>query len=87
MTTISIDSTFEALIEHLLKTASPQQMLDFFPSEEADEHVRDLLEANNAGTLTSDDRQELERMLQVNRLITIMKAKALQALKSSEQDT
>lgn len=87
MAQVSIDSTFEALIEHLLKTASPQQMLEFYPTEEADERARFLLEANNAGTLSPDERQELDQMLQVNRLITLMKAKALQAMNTHEQNS
>lgn len=69
------------LLDYLVEKATPQEILAFEASEEAKERARELIERNNAGTLTAEERVEIEQILEVERLVTMLKARALAAMK------
>lgn len=46
------------------------------PSENAQDRVRELLEKNQAGQLSSDESLELDEIQQLNHMITLLKANA-----------
>jgi hypothetical protein len=77
----TILSIYTQLVEHLAKTATPEEILAFKISEDAQQRADELLERNNEGELTPDESHELQQMLEFERMMTVLKAKALVALK------
>ncbi len=80
MTMLHIPTAFEEFVAYLAEKATPQEILAFEASEEAQARAEVLLERNSAGTLTLDERLELEQMLHFDRLVSSLKAKALEDL-------
>ena len=78
MTTLS--PVYDDLLDYLIEKATPQEILAFKASATAEELAEALLEKNSAGTLTLDETAELQQMLQVDRLVSVLKARALEAL-------
>jgi hypothetical protein len=73
---------FDAFLDYLVEKATPQEILAFSVSEEEQERAGELLERQNAGKLTPDEKMELDRMLEFDRWISLIKAKALAAMKN-----
>lgn len=69
--------------EYLLKKLSPEEILAFQIPEPEQEYVRDLIERNNAGTLTAEESEQVQQILQFERMMMVMKAKAMALLKKS----
>lgn len=83
MAAVQLFPAYAELIEYLLEKLSADDILTFRASDEAQARARTLLEKNNAGTLTEGESAELDQMLQVERLVGVLKAKALAAKKAS----
>ena len=79
--------TYEEFIDHLIAKATPQEILAFKPSQEAQAHAHELLERNQEGTLTPEERSQLEQMVKFEQMMTVLKAKALAALREHESHT
>ena len=75
-----LSSALDDLLDYLVEKATPREILAFKPSEEADRRAQELMDRNNAGTLSAEERVELAQMLQAERLTKMLKAKALAAL-------
>ena len=69
-------SLHQEVIEFLARGPSPEEIIAFKPSEEAVERVNELLDRNRAGTLTSEERAELEQYKNLDILISLVKARA-----------
>ncbi|MFN8372102.1 MAG: hypothetical protein U0694_04410 [Anaerolineae bacterium] len=80
MTMLHIPTAFEELIAYLAEKATPEEILAFEASEDAQSRAEALLERNSTDTLTLDERLELEQMLHFDRLVSTLKAKALEDL-------
>jgi hypothetical protein len=63
--------------EFLMSQPTPQQIIDFHASPEIAERIALLLENNREGTLTAEERIELDEVLSVEKFIRRLKAKAL----------
>lgn len=74
---------YEDLLAYLIDKATPEAILAFTVSDAAQERATELLERNNAGTLTPDEAAELEQMLHADRLVSVLKARALSSLRKS----
>lgn len=72
----------EEVLTFLLSSPTPEQILRFHASEAAQTRLRYLLDANREGTLSSEERAELDEASQMNHFVTRLKAKAHQALRS-----
>lgn len=83
MATAYLLPLYDEFLSYLVEKATPSEILAFQPSEAAQEYARDLLERNNEGTLTPEERYTLEQMLQFERMMSVLKSKALAALKQS----
>ncbi len=70
------------VLDFLMSAPSPQEMIDFHASENAQERLRYLLEANRQGVLTPDERAELDEAGQMNHLVMLLKARAHKSLKA-----
>lgn len=74
---------FDRLIDYLIEKATPQEILAFELSPEDQEHVQELIFRNSADTITPEEKLELEKMAEFDLFVTVLKAKALKALKQS----
>ena len=72
---------YDRFLDRILESMSPEQILAFEASEEEQAYAQDLIERNNAGTLTPEESVQLDQMLQFERMMSVLKAKALRALK------
>ncbi|MBZ0295752.1 MAG: hypothetical protein K8L99_24555 [Anaerolineae bacterium] len=73
----------EEVLAFLLSAPTPQRIIDFQASDAAQERLRDLLEANRQGTLSSEEQAELEEASQMNHFVMMLKAKAHKALQGT----
>ncbi len=67
-------------------TLSPQlaeELLTWHFNENATNRMRDLLQKNNAGTITPPEKQTLENYLRVGEFVDLMQAKARMTLAKS----
>ncbi len=71
---------FDTFADYLLQKLNPQELLDFQVSQEDQEYARNLIERNNAGTLSAEEENDVQQILQFERMMTVLKSKALLAL-------
>ncbi len=71
---------YDSFLDFLVEKATPEEILAFRAPESEQEQARQLIERNSAGLLTEPEQQQLEQMLQFERLVTRLKAKALAAM-------
>ena len=83
MVTAQIPPIYDELLDFLLQKATPQEILAFQASENAQARATDLLDKNHTGTLTQSEEIELAQMLYFDRKISLLKAKAAAELKKS----
>jgi hypothetical protein len=74
---------YDEVYEFLLSAPTPQQVIEFRPSRQLQERIRELLEANDEGLLASDQRAELDEFLQVEHFVRMLKIKARQKLENT----
>jgi hypothetical protein len=78
------NALFDEITDFLLSAPAPQQIIAFKPSKELDDRLHELLEKNGQERLTQEERVELDTFLQVDHLLTILKAKARLKLAGQE---
>jgi hypothetical protein len=78
-----ISPVYQELIEYLAQVATPAQILSFKVSDVMQQRADDLLDRNNEGELTPEESAELQQMLQFDRMVSVLKARAARALKES----
>lgn len=66
----------------LLTSHHPEQIIAFHASDEAQERLRYLLDANREGILSDTERAELDEAMYTNRFFMRLKARAHKALKN-----
>ena len=81
MTAVNMLPLYNELLDYLVDKATPQEILAFNASPEAQAYAQDLLERQSAGQLSAEDARILEQMEQVERLMSVLKAKALRSLR------
>ncbi|MBN1429229.1 MAG: hypothetical protein JXB07_12715 [Anaerolineae bacterium] len=77
MATSSVLPAFNAFPDYLVEKATPQEILAFSVPPEGQERAGELLDRQNAGVLTPIEAIGLERMREFDRLVSLLKAKAL----------
>lgn len=73
---------YDEFLDYLVAKARPEEILAFQATDEAQAYVQDLLERRSAGQLSAEEEQSLQQMVQFERLMSLLKAKALTALAS-----
>lgn len=63
--------------------AQAPDILEFKPSEQATERVWNLISREKEGTLTDDERNELDHYAQVEHIMRLVKARARKRLKQA----
>ena len=76
-------SPYDNLLDYLIEKATPQEILAYQASEIEQERADTLTDKNKTGTLTTEERQELNQMMEVDLLVGLLKARAMSALKKS----
>jgi hypothetical protein len=64
------------VLDFLVSGIAPESLIAFRPSAAAQARTADLIERNESGTLTPEERQELADTLQLEHLIILAKARA-----------
>lgn len=70
----------DEVIEFLASGPSPEAIVSFRPSEEAQARVAELLERNRKGALPPAEESELDQYEDLDYLMTLVKARARQHL-------
>lgn len=76
-------TTQDEVLDFLLSAPSPEQIIAFQASENAQARLRYLLDANRNNTLTDAERTELDEASQLNHFIILLKARAFKLLDES----
>jgi len=71
---------YDELLDYLVDKATPQEILAFKASPEAQAYAQNLIERQSEGRLSPQEAQILGQMEQVERLMSVLKAKALRSL-------
>ena len=75
----NIAPIYDDFLNYLVEKATPAEILAFRPSSKALARAEILLDRSSEGVLTLDERAELDQMLQMDRLVSVLKARALAA--------
>jgi hypothetical protein len=70
------DTLFDQITDFLISRPTAEQIVEFRASEQLDQRLHELLDKNSGAGLTPDERAEMDRFLQVNHLLIVLKAKA-----------
>lgn len=83
MATSPITTIFNEVVDFLAAGRSPQEIIDFEPSEDLKQRSHYLLEQNRKGTLTPEEHSEVEELLRMNHFVNMLKIRARQKLTDS----
>lgn len=67
---------YEEIVDFIAAGASSTAVANFTPSAEARRRVADLVAREKEGTLTPDERAELDHSLQLEHIMRLAKARA-----------
>ncbi len=70
------NTLFDEITDFLVSSPTPEQIIEFQPSEALNQRLHDLLDKNREENLTPEERDELDQFLEIGHLFTILKAKA-----------
>ena len=71
-----IPQAYAEIVEFLATGTTPESIINFQLSEEAKEHIADLIYQHKNDSLTRDKKSELDRYLLLEHLMTLIKAVA-----------
>ena len=75
-----VPAIYDEMKDHLASKATPEEILTFTASEEAEARADDLLDKNNAGTLTPEGRNERDQLLYFDGRISVRSSLNLTAM-------
>jgi methylase of polypeptide subunit release factors len=76
MATAKLVPSYERFLDRVVESMTPQEILAFQVSEAERERAEELLEKNNEGELTAEERAELEQMLEFEEFMMLLKIRA-----------
>ena len=71
------NSIYSYILTFLIDQPSAQELLDFGPTEDMQSRASALLRKNRTGELTVSENKELDEYTRINRLVTMLKARAI----------
>ena len=74
-------TAYQELISYLAEKASAEEILGFKVSAAMQQRMDELTEKNKDGTLTTEEKFELEQMLEFDLMMMSLKSKALRMRK------
>jgi hypothetical protein len=78
--TLEISTIFDEVLDFLASTPTPEQIINFHPSETSQVRLRELLDHNQTGILTAEERAELDEFSRLNHLMSMLKIRARKKL-------
>jgi hypothetical protein len=72
----SAEPAYMEIIEFIAAGTTPQAVLDYQPSQDAQRRVSELMESEREDSLTSEDKAELDHFLELEHILRMAKAKA-----------
>jgi hypothetical protein len=69
------EKAYDEIVDLFARGSRPADILQFRPSDEAQERATYLLEQNRAGQLTAEEAAELEQLGQIEHLMQLVKAR------------
>lgn len=72
---------YKEIIDFIAAGTTPQNLVDFCPSEEAKERIADLIHREKTTGLTTEETAELNHCLQLEHLMRLAKFRARHYLK------
>jgi len=73
----NVYEVYTEVLDFLLKSPTPEQILSFKVSTQAQQRLQNLLEKNRSGMLTIEEHQELDVYEQLEHLMILLKARAI----------
>ena len=67
---------YEEVIDFIAAGTTPQNVIDFRPSDAAQERLENLLSREKEGSLSAEEKFELDHYLQLEHLMRLAKARA-----------
>ncbi len=74
---------YEQVLDFLAQSPSAQELVDFRPTPAAQARFSELLELNRERVLSTQEEEELDRYVRMERLISLLKAKAFRHIGNS----
>ena len=74
------EALFAEVIDFLASTPTPEQIVDFKPSDKLEQRLTYLLEQNCHDSLAAEERSELDEFLRMNHFMNMLKIRARQKL-------
>lgn len=75
---------FSEIMDLMVSSPTPEQIIAFKPSLELETRLTELLTKNKQDALTDDEREELDAFLQLNHFMNMLKIRARQKLTDNE---
>lgn len=79
-----VTRAYDEIVDFIAAGSNPQSVSEFRPSETAKERVMELIAHSKEGSLTSDEKSELECYQQIEHIMRLAKARAQQYLAESQ---
>jgi hypothetical protein len=70
------ERAYDELVDFLARGSTSVDIVAFRPSAATQERASDLLQRNRSGVLSADEAAELERFVQIEHLMQLLKARA-----------
>ena len=71
-----LTSPIEEIVAFFADGPPREKVAAFRLSKDAQEHIRTLLEKNRTGTLTSEEEHELDKVMALNEVVSLIQARA-----------
>ena len=81
-----IHPAYEEFLDYLVRVASPEEIMAFKFSPAAQTRIEILTERNKSDQLSEAEREELDQLIEVDGVVSLLKAKAAKNLKAHERD-
>ena len=81
MAAVEVASITDEVLDFLVSAPTPEQIIAFHASDSAQDRLRTLLDINRSGTLTTEQKAELDEMNRVNHFFILVKARAMKILR------
>jgi hypothetical protein len=69
---------YEEIVDFIAAGTTPDSVMSFRPSDEAREHIEDLVHRQREGTLSPNEAAELAHYLELEHIMRLAKARARQ---------
>lgn len=80
MALASAPTLFDEILDFLASTPTPEAIIAFHPSSALQARASELLEKNRSGSLSSEERAELDEFERMNHFMSMLKIRARQKL-------